>query len=92
MTVTKVGQWCGVDRRRRDRRSEACSDGEMQMKTVFTAQKAILTTRETAELLKVTPQTIKNYIYAGKLKSVKTPGVRHRIFRSDLEKSGYLKN
>ena len=92
MTVAKVGQWSGVDRRRRDRRSEACSDKAIQMTTVPIVQKAILTTRETAEILKVTQQTIKNYIYAGKLKSVKTPGGRHRIFRSDLEKSGYLKS
>ena len=90
MTGPESGNWHGVDRRKGDRRGTAYPDKAMQ--TVLTVQKAILTTRETATLLKVTQQTIKNYIYAGKLKSFKTPGGRHRIFRSDLQKAGYLKN
>jgi len=51
--------------------------------------KEILNTREAAALLKVTPQTIKNYIYSGKLKALKTPGGHHRIRRVDLEKIGF---
>lgn len=51
--------------------------------------KEILNTREAAALLNVTPQTIKNYIYAGKLKAMKTPGGHHRIRRADLEKLGF---
>ena len=47
-------------------------------------KKPILTTKEAAKLLKVGVQTIKNYIYKGKLKSFKTPGGHHRILRSDL--------
>ncbi|MDP8229623.1 MAG: HD domain-containing phosphohydrolase [Candidatus Gorgyraea atricola] len=47
-------------------------------------KKSILTTKEAAKLLKVGVQTIKNYIYSGKIKSFKTPGGHHRILRSDL--------
>lgn len=54
--------------------------------------KEILNTREAAALLNVTPQTIKNYIYAGKLKAMKTPGGHHRIRRADLEKLGFSKS
>ena len=50
----------------------------------------ILNTREAASLLKVTTQTIKNYIYAGKLKAIKTPGGHHRIRRIDLEGLGFV--
>ncbi len=56
-----------------------------------TNEKEILRTKEAAELLKVTTQTIKNYIYSGKLKAVKTPGGHHRIRRSDLRELGFLK-
>ena len=79
----------GAERRKRDRREKI--HPSKSTKVVPTDQKAILTTRETAELLGVTQQTIKNYIYAGKLKSVKTPGGRYRIYRSDIIKLGYLK-
>lgn len=46
--------------------------------------KPILTTKEVAKLLRVGVQTIKNYIYQGKIKSFKTPGGHHRILRSHL--------
>ena len=62
------------------------------MKSISTAEKDILRTREAAELLKVTPQTIKNYIYAGKLKALRTPGGHHRIRRSDLKEIGMLED
>ncbi|MCX8043907.1 MAG: HD domain-containing protein [Desulfobacterota bacterium] len=54
-----------------------------------TLSKEILSTREAATLLNVTPQTIKNYIYAGKLPALKTPGGHHRIRRIDLERFGF---
>lgn len=60
------------------------------MKKAPFIQKEILKTREAAELLKVTTQTIKNYIYSGKLKALKTPGGHHRIRRSDLKEIGFL--
>ena len=44
----------------------------------------VLTTKEVAEVLKVSVQTIKNYIYQGKLKTFKTPGGHHRILESEL--------
>jgi excisionase family DNA binding protein len=59
------------------------------MKRSPSIQKEILTTREAAELINVTAQTIKNYIYSGKLKSLKTPGGHHRIRRIDLEDLGF---
>jgi excisionase family DNA binding protein len=52
--------------------------------------KEILNTREAAALLKVTTQTIKNYIYAGRLKALKTPGGHHRIRRQDLQALGFV--
>jgi excisionase family DNA binding protein len=59
------------------------------MKKSLLIQKEILNTSEAAELINVTGQTIKNYIYSGKLKSLKTPGGHHRIRRSDLEAMGF---
>jgi excisionase family DNA binding protein len=51
--------------------------------------KEILSTREAAILIKVTTQTIKNYIYSGKLKAIKTPGGHHRIRKIDLQGLGF---
>ncbi len=62
------------------------------MKTVHTTRKEILKTREAAELLKVTTQTIKNYIYSGKLNALKTPGGHHRIRKSDLKEIGFIED
>jgi excisionase family DNA binding protein/putative nucleotidyltransferase with HDIG domain len=62
------------------------------MKRAPFIQKEILKTREAADLLKVTTQTIKNYIYSGKLKALKTPGGHHRIRRSDLKEIGFLED
>jgi excisionase family DNA binding protein/putative nucleotidyltransferase with HDIG domain len=44
----------------------------------------IINPREAAKILGVTVQTIKNYIYRGKIKSYKTPGGHHRIRREDI--------
>jgi excisionase family DNA binding protein len=52
--------------------------------------KEVLNTREAASLIKVTTQTIKNYIYSGKLKAIKTPGGHHRIRRIDLQELGFV--
>ena len=52
--------------------------------------KEILTTREVADLLNVVPLTIKNYIYSGRLKAIKTPGGHHRIRRADLKSLGFV--
>jgi len=54
------------------------------------ATKEVLNTREAANLIKVTTQTIKNYIYSGKLKAIKTPGGHHRIRRIDLQEFGFV--
>ncbi|MEI6127581.1 MAG: HD domain-containing phosphohydrolase [Pseudomonadota bacterium] len=61
----------------------------MPKRVVDLASKEILNTREAAALLKVTTQTIKNYIYSGKLKALKTPGGHHRIRRVDLKCLGF---
>jgi excisionase family DNA binding protein/putative nucleotidyltransferase with HDIG domain len=50
----------------------------------------LLTVTQAAPLLGVTPQTVKNYIYKGRLKTYKTPGGHHRIRREDLVKLGIL--
>ena len=62
------------------------------MKKITPSQKEILNTREASELLNVTTQSIKNYIYSGRLKALKTPGGHHRIRRSDLKKLGFLED
>ena len=84
MKVTVAERRRGAKRRKSDRRNGLKDKDQSNGKEV-------LTTREAAESLKVTPQTIKNYIYRGKIKAHKTPGGRHRILRSDLIKLGYLK-
>ena len=60
------------------------------MTMITSAQKDILRTREAAAMLKVTTQTIKNYIYSGRLKALKTPGGHHRIRKADLKALGFL--
>jgi excisionase family DNA binding protein len=45
----------------------------------------LIKTKQAAHLLGVTVQTIKNYIYSGKLKSYRTPGGHHRLSKSDLQ-------
>ncbi len=51
-----------------------------------------LAPREAARLLGVTYQTVKNYIYKGRLKTYRTPGGHHRIRREDLMKLGILED
>lgn len=46
----------------------------------------VLTIKEVANVLKVSVQTVKNYIYQGKIKSFKTPGGHHRILESEVNK------
>jgi putative two-component system response regulator len=50
----------------------------------------LLSAREAAAILGVTVQTIKNYIYSGRLKTHKTPGGHHRIRWDDLLRLGFL--
>jgi excisionase family DNA binding protein len=45
----------------------------------------LIKTKQAARLLGVTVQTVKNYIYSGKLKSYKTLGGHHRVLISDLQ-------
>jgi len=54
--------------------------------------KEMLSAREAASTINVSYQTIKNYIYAGKIKTVKTPGGHHRIRRSDLMNLGFIQD
>lgn len=42
------------------------------------------TPKQAAEYFNLSLSTIKNYIYAGKLRTLKTPGGHHRIRKSDL--------
>ena len=50
----------------------------------------LVSAREAARILGVTVQTIKNYIYRGKMRSYKTPGGHHRIRREDIMEFGPL--
>ncbi len=54
------------------------------MKSVNQDAMDLIKTRQAARLLGVTVQTVKNYIYTGKLKSYRTLGGHHRIMVSDL--------
>lgn len=47
-------------------------------------QDRLLTPKRAAELLCVTGQTVKKYIYAGRLRSVTTPGGHHRVREADV--------
>jgi excisionase family DNA binding protein len=49
------------------------------------------TTMEAAKILRVSTQTIRNYIYSGKIKSYRTPGGHHRVSKDDLQRLGFLK-
>jgi excisionase family DNA binding protein len=46
---------------------------------------SVFTVNQVSELLQVSPQTIVNWIDAGKLEAYKTPGGHRRIKKSDLE-------
>jgi len=46
----------------------------------------LLTVSEAAKLLRVSPLTVRRYIYSGKLRAVKTPGGRNRIPLSEVER------
>lgn len=49
------------------------------------------TTMEAARILRVSTQTIRNYIYSGKIKSYRTPGGHHRVSKDDLQRLGFLR-
>jgi excisionase family DNA binding protein len=49
------------------------------------------TTTEAARILRVSTQTIRNYIYSGKIKSYRTPGGHHRVSKDDLQRLGFLR-
>ena len=55
------------------------------MKSATQRATGLIKTKQAAHLLGVTVQTVKNYIYSGKLKSYKTLGGHHRIMVSDLQ-------
>src|SRR5204862_1708906 len=46
----------------------------------------MLSVRAAAKLLGVSYPTLKQWIYKGKLRSVKTPGGHHRIPRSEIDR------
>lgn len=60
------------------------------MKESTRGQVDLVSAREAAGILGVTVQTIKNYIYRGKMRSYKTPGGHHRILREDIMSFGPL--
>ena len=50
----------------------------------------LISMKQAAHFLAVTVQTVKNYIYWGKLKSYKTPGGQHRVLISDLQDLAHI--
>ena len=58
----------------------------------YISKSDLFSPRQAAALLGVTYQTLKNYIYKGRLKSCKTPGGHHRIRREDIMKLGFLED
>jgi molybdopterin-binding protein len=46
----------------------------------------LLTARQAATALGISYPTVKNWIYSGKLKTVKTPGGHHRVPDSELDR------
>jgi molybdopterin-binding protein len=53
-----------------------------------TGPRAALTPAEAAQLLGVSYQTVKQWIYRKKLRSVRTPGGHHRILMSEIRRLG----
>jgi excisionase family DNA binding protein len=49
------------------------------------------TTTEAAKILRVSTQTVRNYINSGKIRSYRTPGGHHRVSKDDLQRLGFLK-
>jgi len=45
----------------------------------------LLKLRVAAEMLSISYPTLKQWIYPGKLRSIKTPGGHHRIARSEID-------
>jgi excisionase family DNA binding protein len=60
------------------------------MKEFASPQADVFSVREAAKILGVCVQTVKNYIYQGKITSYRTPGGHHRILREDLVDLGCL--
>ncbi len=46
----------------------------------------LLKLREAAQMLNISYPTLKQWIYKGKLRSIKTPGGHHRVARSEIER------
>ncbi len=46
----------------------------------------LLKLRDAAEMLNISYPTLKQWIYQGKLRSIKTPGGHHRIARTEIER------
>ena len=46
----------------------------------------LLKLRDAAEMLNISYPTLKQWIYRGKLRSIKTPGGHHRIARSEIDR------
>ena len=62
------------------------------MKESAPRQADMVSAREASKILGVTVQTIKNYIYRGRIESYKTPGGHHRIRREDIRSFGPLED
>jgi len=50
------------------------------------ARDSLLTPRSAAQILGISYPTLKQWIYHGKLRSVRTPGGHHRIPRAELDR------
>lgn len=61
----------------------------MSLREGMMGEEKVYSTQEAAEKLGVHPQTLKNWIYEGKIKTKKTVGGRHRIKETQLK---YLRN
>ncbi len=51
----------------------------------------LLKLRVAAEMLSISYPTLKQWIYRGKLRSIKTPGGHHRIARSEIDRLTHTK-
>ena len=48
------------------------------------SSETFLTTSQAAKMLNISVSTLKKFIYAGKIRTLKTPGGHHRILRKAL--------
>ena len=89
---TWTGVWCEMGARLLYNlvRSDTHADATERDRSLRTMKKStLLTPREAAQVLGVSYPTLKQWIYKGKVRTVKTPGGHHRLPEREVDKFLY---